>query len=392
MNITYQQLLSLPAMEGVKLYAGAEGMYRLISWTQVLEFDEIEEWVNPGSLVFVTGVAVDQWKKSLAEVVQQAIHMRAAGMVIYLGPYIKEITEEIRDLCNREKFPFFVAPREVKTYEVSYQMARVLFTNQGYLEIAGHIINDAYINQITDNTLLMMNKLSFSGTAYQCMILQLIDIEIKKDNFLTDLENMAKTLLERQEIEVISRAEYHSIVFILAYRKPTIIKNAMNIFYDRLNQQCQHLLGKMEIRIYCSSLVQEEKSLGICMKQVMMTREIAIRSHLEEKICTYKNMGVYRLLCSEDLSKEMQEYMRDYLGDLLNPGYEDLLATLNAYIQNDLSITKSAETLYIHVNTMKYRIKRIEEILGVNLRNHVVANDLYIALAIYQLNGRKFIG
>lgn len=392
MNITYQQLLSLPAMEGVKLYAGAEGMYRLISWTQVLEFDEIEEWVNPGSLVFVTGVAVDQWKKSLAEVVQQAIHMRAAGMVIYLGPYIKEITEEIRDLCNREKFPFFVAPREVKTYEVSYQMARVLFTNQGYLEIAGHIINDAYINQITDNTLLMMNKLSFSGMAYQCMILQLIDIEIKKDNFLTDLENMAKTLLERQEIEVISRAEYHSIVFILAYRKPTIIENAMKTFYDRINQQCQHLLGKKEIRIYCSSLVQDEKKLGICMKQAMMTQEIALRSHLEEKICFYKNMGVYRLLCSEDLSKEMQEYMRDYLGDLLTPGYEDLLATLNAYIQNNLSITKSAETLYIHVNTMKYRIKRIEEILGVNLRNHVTTNDLYIALAIYQLNGEKFIG
>jgi len=54
--------------------------------------------------------------------------------------------------------------------------------------------------------------------------------------------------------------------------------------------------------------------------------------------------------------------------------------TINTLVNNDLNITKAAEELYVHRNTLLYRIKKIKECTGFDLKN---AEDLFTLLFVY---------
>ena len=66
--------------------------------------------------------------------------------------------------------------------------------------------------------------------------------------------------------------------------------------------------------------------------------------------------------------------------------YQDLLHTVCVYLLDcDSSVTRTAEALYLHKNTIKYRLQRISDLLGFRLGKMPETIDLYRSAAIYRL-------
>ena len=64
----------------------------------------------------------------------------------------------------------------------------------------------------------------------------------------------------------------------------------------------------------------------------------------------------------------------------------DLAGTLCAYLlDGDLSVTRTAELLYLHKNTVKYRLQRISDLLGFRPGKMPETIALYHSAAIYRL-------
>lgn len=63
-------------------------------------------------------------------------------------------------------------------------------------------------------------------------------------------------------------------------------------------------------------------------------------------------------------------------------GQPQLLATLLAHLSNSFDVTQTAEQLHVHPNTVRYRLKQIEELMGISLSDpHDVTN---LVLALYE--------
>jgi DNA-binding PucR family transcriptional regulator len=60
----------------------------------------------------------------------------------------------------------------------------------------------------------------------------------------------------------------------------------------------------------------------------------------------------------------------------------ELIATLRAYVEEGFVQRRAAERLVVHVNTVVYRLRRISELLGVDLADPAVTFDLSLALRI----------
>ena len=58
----------------------------------------------------------------------------------------------------------------------------------------------------------------------------------------------------------------------------------------------------------------------------------------------------------------------------------ELTATLRAYFECGLHVERAAERLFVHPNTMRYRLGRFEELTGANLRDPVAAFEVWWAL------------
>ncbi|MFT3985986.1 MAG: helix-turn-helix domain-containing protein, partial [Lachnospiraceae bacterium] len=62
--------------------------------------------------------------------------------------------------------------------------------------------------------------------------------------------------------------------------------------------------------------------------------------------------------------------------------------SLREYLKNDCDLKKTADVLFVHVNTLRYRLDKAESLLGVSLKEFRNLYELKVASDIYEhLNG-----
>lgn len=101
-------------------------------------------------------------------------------------------------------------------------------------------------------------------------------------------------------------------------------------------------------------------------------------------IAFFDELGILRLMYSQG-EQELVDYCQQTLGaveqyDKLNNS--NLLATLTVYINVSADAAAAAEQMYVHVNTLRYRLKKIEELLQQDLKKIEVLANLQIALQV----------
>ena len=88
------------------------------------------------------------------------------------------------------------------------------------------------------------------------------------------------------------------------------------------------------------------------------------------EILQYEKVGINRLFLNQD-PKDIEQFIREVLSSLQSPKAKssDLELTLNIYIETNRSISVTAEHLHIHPNTLYHRLRKIEDILKVDLED-----------------------
>lgn len=75
------------------------------------------------------------------------------------------------------------------------------------------------------------------------------------------------------------------------------------------------------------------------------------------------------------------------LGPLADPDHEDLLRTLRTYVARDYDRAATAEALHVHRNTVLYRLRRIEDLTGLDLASARDLACVYLAVGIGERRG-----
>lgn len=103
----------------------------------------------------------------------------------------------------------------------------------------------------------------------------------------------------------------------------------------------------------------------------------------------YDDLGVYRILAINKEDPEMNKFCQEFLGKLIlsdENNNTDYIRTLDTVLRYNDNLREAARELFIHHNTLHYRIARIEEITGMELKSAETRLNLQIALKIYRMN------
>lgn len=101
----------------------------------------------------------------------------------------------------------------------------------------------------------------------------------------------------------------------------------------------------------------------------------------------FSDLGIFTLVCRYELT-ELKEFSNKYLEAIVDFDREynrELLNSLRGFFDANLDVKEAAERLHMHINTLRYRLKKIEELSGVNLQQIEDRSNLYVALKIYEL-------
>lgn len=109
--------------------------------------------------------------------------------------------------------------------------------------------------------------------------------------------------------------------------------------------------------------------------------------NLQERVILFQDLGVMRLLLKLE-QQELEDFRNEVLGPLLKFDQENNLhleETLLAYLASDGDLNLAGDRLYLHPNTLRYRLKKVAEVLDRDLGSLENRMNLFIALKIGRL-------
>lgn len=384
MFVTYKELLGLPEMDEAEVFGGKEGLDRNIHWCHVFEMEKMKEWTTPNLLVFCTGVAYkENIEESLLIMVENLSKLRAAGLVLGIGEYISKVPESVVILANKLKFPVIGIPDKIKFVDITFKIANMIFEKQ------------ATINR---QQILMENIISDPNNDYGA--------ELEYYGFLRHISyryvvirKQGKGRVPEGATEAIGvciskiREVTHRKIFMLNRMNQIIllvpdtngIKMNQEYAFDKILCMIEKEVEKLDdcdsYSIAVSDWTADPSKLSQCYEQTQFLFSRGRNLFPEKRIFYYSDLGIFALV---DVSKEEEakKIIKNTLGEVAEDN--ELVESLHAYLTNHNSMQASADALYVHVNTMKYRMKKIEAMLPKGItKNDVFALEGAIYLRKY---------
>lgn len=109
-----------------------------------------------------------------------------------------------------------------------------------------------------------------------------------------------------------------------------------------------------------------------------------------EQVLRYDELGLFGLISSLADISELHSYCSKYIGRLKEYDKNnelDILNTLEAYFKNNFNISKTARQLYLHRNTLLYRLDRISRLLGQNIETPYVMLNIINCIMLERYSG-----
>lgn len=129
--VTCREILELDICSKLKLLGGAEGLDRVVSWPFIKNMDTISEWIHGGELIFVIGAKEDISERGLLALMDEAIRMEIAGVVMLQGEdYIKSIPKSVIKFSNEHSLPLFKMPFMLKLIDITQEISKFIVSDR----------------------------------------------------------------------------------------------------------------------------------------------------------------------------------------------------------------------------------------------------------------------
>lgn len=195
------------------------------------------------------------------------------------------------------------------------------------------------------------------------------------------------SLVEKVLQELFVVAQEDTIVILHSVADCRNIRGELQNQYQKLLAELDAYFEKQNYLICAGGVVHSILEVFHSYRQALQTAEIADKINIYNQICFYDDLDVHYIFNSYPDKKEIAKFVYKYLSPILDDHSckFDALQTLETYLLTGSSVLQSARRLYIHTNTMKYRLSKIRELLDNPLTEPVYLHKLYMALTMYKL-------
>ena len=240
--------------------------------------------------------------------------------------------------------------------------------------------NNFFQNLLLDNLLLVdiYNRAQKLHIEVECpRIIYLIETKIEKDNSAME---MLKSLFSSQNGDYITAVDEKNIILIKALEREddldTIEKTA-DMIVDMMNSEAM-----MNVRVAYGTVVSELREVSKSYKEATMAMDVGKIFYAEKCVISYAKLGIGRLIYQLPVNL-CKIFIEEIFGD--NVPYdmdEETLTTINKFFENNLNVSETSRQLFIHRNTLVYRIEKLQKSTGLDLRVFEDAITFKIALMV----------
>jgi carbohydrate diacid regulator len=143
-----------------------------------------------------------------------------------------------------------------------------------------------------------------------------------------------------------------------------------------------HREGQKNHRIAYGTMVHELKEVSRSYKEARMAMEVGKIFYAENDIIAYNELGIGRLIYQLPIPL-CKMFIREIFGQKSPDDYdEETLTTIYKFFENNLNVSETSRQLFIHRNTLVYRLDKLQRNSGLDLRIFEDAITFKIALMV----------
>lgn len=399
MNCT--DMIQMPELKDVlKLKAGESGLWHVVRWIYFADCLQcikseymLENYIHGGEFVILTNRSVTDDSEKLMSLIGQ---MWEHGIVA-LGINEGQISEELLKYCEEKELPLFELPEKFPLIDLSQIMCRRLVLEE----------NDRNAAEQLFSSILDAEHLSRERVMAQARYLN-INIEgsfcvaeftfergksgWEKDDSLTLGQNIKRMIntefsfYTKEDILILPQAGSILVLIPVSQLNDSQIREVLEQIIERVQGELGTRLsaGVGNSVAYLDEVKRSRNEASAAIRAASAT-------NMPGRVFFYKDQGIYTLISHVDDTRVLDEYVEAQLGKLLR--YDELNAgslceTLENYLSHGCNAKRTAEAMFIHRNTLNYRMKKINELLNCELEDMNQCLALKLAFLIIKYRSR----
>ena len=297
-------------------------------------------------------------------------------------------THHLMKVLDEEEVLYVLDARGIS--EDTYMLGKIAVSQLQHLIVAykeRYDRNNFFQNLLLDNMLLVdiynrAKKLHIEATARRAVFL--IETDREKDSATTEL---LAGMFSAQVGDYITAVDESSVILIKELEQDedyTRLEQVANTIVDMMNMEAM-----MNVRVAYGTIVGELKEVSKSYKEAKMALDVGKIFYAEKKVTAYNTLGIGRLIYQLPVN-----LCRIFIDEIFGSNVpseldEETLTTINKFFENNLNVSETSRQLYVHRNTLVYRIEKLEASTGLDIRTFEDALTFKIALMV--VNYMKYL-
>lgn len=247
--------------------------------------------------------------------------------------------------------------------------------------------NSFFQNLLLDNLLLIdiynrAKKLRISTE--QKRVVFVVETKNEKD---IDSREMVKELFSSQNGDYITAVDEKHIILIKALNygeEYSDLEEIAKMLVDMLNSEAM-----TTVRVAYGTIIDEIKDISKSYKEAKLALDVGSIFYAEKVIIAYNTLGIGRLIYQLPVNL-CQIFIKEIFGEKAPVELDDeTLETVNKFFETSLNVSETSRQLYIHRNTLVYRIEKLQKATGLDIR--VFDDALTLKIALMVVNYMKYV-
>ncbi len=235
-------------------------------------------------------------------------------------------------------------------------------------------------NLLLDNLLLVdifnrAKKLHIEMNARRVVFI----IETNKEKDSGALETV-RSMFASQTKDFITAVDEKNIILVreLAEReKMDDLEKTARTIVDMLNTEAMS-----KVHVAFGTIVKDLKDVSRSYKEAKMALDVGKIFYSDKNVIAYGKLGIGRLIYQLPMPL-CKMFIREIFTDKTPDAFdEETLTTINKFFENNLNVSETSRQLYIHRNTLVYRLDKLQKSTGLDLRVFDDAITFKIALMV----------
>ncbi|MBR6400953.1 MAG: helix-turn-helix domain-containing protein [Firmicutes bacterium] len=246
-------------------------------------------------------------------------------------------------------------------------------------------------NLLLDNLLLVdiysrAKKLRIENNVRR--IVYLIETEIDKD---LNVVEIVRGIFPTKQKDFVTAVDEKSIILVKELKMKDTredIENTARAIYDTLVAETMS-----NVYIAIGTAVMDLKNVSASYKEAKMALEVGKIFEESQNVVNYEQLGIGRLIYQLPIPL-CRMFINEVLHGLSMDQFDDeTLTTVNKFFEYNLNVSETSRQLYIHRNTLVYRLDKLQKMTGLDLRNFDDAIIFKVMLMVskYMNNKDNFI-